>query len=61
MPPKPKYTKEEIVAAAYEITREKGIDAVVAREVGRRLNTSSSPIFTGEKERIMQSILFPSL
>lgn len=46
MPPKPKYTKEEIVAAAYEITREKGIDAVVAREVGRRLNTSSSPIFT---------------
>lgn len=46
MAPKPKYTKEEIVAAAYELTREKGIDAVVAREVGNRLNTSSSPIFT---------------
>lgn len=46
MPPKPKYTKEEIVSAAYELTREKGIDAVVAREVGRRLNTSASPIFT---------------
>ena len=46
MPPKPKYTKEEIIAAAYELTREKGIDAVVAREVGKRLNTSSSPIFT---------------
>ena len=46
MPPKPKYTKEEIVAAAYEITRQKGIDADVAREVGKRLNTSSSPIFT---------------
>lgn len=46
MPPKPKYTKEEIVAAAYELTRKKGIDAVVAREVGKRLNTSSSPIFT---------------
>lgn len=46
MPPKPKYTKEEIVNAAYELTREKGIDAVVAREVGKRLNTSSSPIFT---------------
>ena len=46
MPPKPKYTKEEIVAAAYEITRQKGIDAVVAREVGKCLNTSSSPIFT---------------
>lgn len=46
MPPKPKYTKEEIIQAAFELTREKGIDAVVAREVGRRLNTSSSPIFT---------------
>ena len=46
MPPKPKYTKEEIVAAAYEITRQKGNAAVVAREVGKCLNTSSSPIFT---------------
>lgn len=46
MPPKPKYTKEEIIAAAYELTRKKGIDAVVAREVGKRLNISSSPIFT---------------
>lgn len=46
MPPKPKYTKEEIITAAYELAREKGIDAVVAREVGHRLNASSSPIFT---------------
>ena len=46
MPPKPKHTKEDIVLAAYELTREKGIDAVAAREVGKRLNTSSSPIFT---------------
>ena len=46
MPPKPKYMKEEIVNAAYELTREKGINAVVAREVGKRLNTSASPIFT---------------
>lgn len=46
MPPRTKYTKAEIVNAAYELTREKGIDAVVAREVGKRLNTSASPIFT---------------
>ena len=46
MPPKPKYTKEEIVNAAFELTREKGIDMVAAREVGKRLNTSPSPIFT---------------
>ena len=46
MPPKPKYTKEEIINAAYALTRERGIDAVVAREVGKRLHTSASPIFT---------------
>ena len=39
MPPRPKYTREEIIRAAYELTREKGIDAVAAREVGKRLNT----------------------
>lgn len=46
MPPKPKYTKEEIVSAAYELAREKGMDSVVAREVGNKLGTSASPIFT---------------
>lgn len=46
MPPKTKYTKEQIIEAAYELTRQRGIDAVVAREVGKYLNTSSSPIFT---------------
>ncbi|MGN0160973.1 MAG: TetR/AcrR family transcriptional regulator [Lachnospiraceae bacterium] len=46
MPPKPKYQKNQIIDAAYEMTREKGIDSVVARAVGKRLGTSSSPIFT---------------
>lgn len=46
MPPKTKYTKEQIIEAAYELTRKRGIEAVVAREVGKYLNTSSSPIFT---------------
>lgn len=46
MPPKPKYSKEEIITASFELARERGISAVVAREVGKRLGTSSSPIFT---------------
>lgn len=46
MPPKPKFTKEEIITAAYDLVRERGTDAVTAREVGRRLGVSSSPIFT---------------
>lgn len=46
MPPKPKFTKEEIVNAAYEIARSEGIDAVVARNIGKKLGTTSTPIFT---------------
>lgn len=49
MPPKAKYTREEIIQKAFEMTREKGIDAVVARELGKALGTSSSPIFTAFK------------
>ena len=32
--------------AAFEITRESGIDAVVAREVAKKLGTTTGPIFT---------------
>lgn len=46
MPPKPKYTKEEIVQAAFEMARENGLESVVARELGKRLGISSTPIFT---------------
>ena len=46
MPPKAKYTREEIINKAFEMARKKGIDAVVARELGKELGTSSSPIFT---------------
>lgn len=46
MPPKPKFTKDEIINAAYELVRRKGSDAVTAREVGKQLGVSSSPIFT---------------
>lgn len=46
MPPKARYTREEIIEKAFEMTRRKGIDAVVARELGKELGTSSSPIFT---------------
>lgn len=49
MPPKARYTREEIVQKAFEITRKRGIDAVVARELGKELGTSSSPIFTAFK------------
>ena len=58
MPPKAKYTREEIINKAFEMTRKKGIDAVVARELGKELGTSSSPIFTAFKnmEEVQQEV-----
>ncbi len=46
MPPKVKFQKEEIIKAALDVVREKGADAVTAREVAAKLNTSPRPIFT---------------
>jgi AcrR family transcriptional regulator len=46
MPPKVKFQKEEIIASAVEITREKGIDALTARELANKLQVSTRPIFT---------------
>ncbi len=46
MAPKVKFLKEEIVAAALKVAREKGIDAVTAREVAAELGVSTRPIFT---------------
>lgn len=46
IPPKPKYTKEEIINAALDMVREKGADSLTARDLGAKLNTSARPIFT---------------
>ncbi|MGN0535919.1 MAG: TetR/AcrR family transcriptional regulator [Eubacterium sp.] len=45
MPPKAKFTREQIIQAAVDVTREQGISAVTAREVGKQLGTSSTPVF----------------
>lgn len=46
MPPKPKFTREEITLAALEIVSQKGADALTARELGNALHSSARPIFT---------------
>lgn len=45
MPPKFKFTKEEITQAAVEVTRERGSDGVTARAVAEKLGCSVKPIF----------------
>lgn len=49
MPPKAKYTREEIVQIALSFVAEKGIDALNARNVAAALGTSTRPIFTAFK------------
>ena len=44
MPPKTRITKEMILDAAFEITRESGIENVSARTVSQRLGCSTQPV-----------------
>lgn len=46
MPPKSKFTRDEIVKVALDIVRENGIKALTARALGARLGSSACPIFT---------------
>lgn len=46
MPPKPKFTKEEITLAALNIASENGIEKLTAQELAKELNSSARPIFT---------------
>lgn len=46
MPPKAKFTKEQITRAALGVVSEKGAQALTAKELGAALGTSTTPIFT---------------
>lgn len=46
MPPKPKFTKEEIVQTALQIVSQRGPSALTAKELGNALGSSARPIFT---------------
>ena len=46
MPPKARFTKEQITKAALGIVSEKGAQALTAKELGAALGTSTTPIFT---------------
>lgn len=46
MPPSFLFTREQIVQAALDLTREQGFSAVTARALGQRLGTSTRPIFS---------------
>lgn len=59
MPPKPKFTREELIQAALELAREGGLEAIVARNLGKKLDTAASTIFThfNSVEDIRQAVV----
>ena len=46
MPPKAKFTKQQIADAALQIVRDEGIEHLTSRNLGKQLGSSSCPIFT---------------
>ena len=46
MAPKNKFTKKEMVAAALQVVRKRGIDGLTAKNIADELGTSTQPIFT---------------
>lgn len=58
MPKKPKFTRQEIIDAAYEIVKELGMEDLVARSLAKKLNSACSPIFTlfDSMEEVKQAV-----
>lgn len=46
MPPKFKFSKDEILQNALDLVREEGATALTTRRLGKRLGTTQSPIFS---------------
>ena len=46
MPPKSKFTREQIIETAFQMVREEGLSSLKARDLAQKLGTSTAPIFT---------------
>lgn len=46
MPRKPKYTREQVIASAFEVARKSGIDSVTAVSVAANMGYTGSSLFT---------------
>ena len=59
MPPKAKFTKEEIIEAALHIVKTDGYKALTSRALGTYLGSSARPIFTVFKnmEEVQQALI----
>ncbi|SOC40860.1 TetR/AcrR family transcriptional regulator [Ureibacillus acetophenoni] len=62
MPPKKKFTKEQIIDAAFEIAKNEGLSNITIRKVAEHLGSSIAPIYVNFKtideliEAVMQKV-----
>ena len=58
MAPRNKFSREEIVRAAFEVVRENGADALTAKAIALRLGVSTRPVFTslGTMEEVRREV-----
>ena len=63
MPPKAKFTKEQITKAALCVVSEKGAQALTAKELGAALGTSTTPIFTvfNSMQEVQDAVMFAAM
>ena len=63
MPPKAKFTREQITAAALEIVSAKGVQALTAKELGAALGTSTTPIFTvfNSMQEVQEAVMLAAM
>lgn len=59
MPPKAKFTRDEIVEAALNIVKTDGIEALTSRSLGTHLGSSARPIFTvfNNMDEVQQAVI----
>ena len=59
MPPKAKFTREQIIEAALEIVRAEDFESLTARALGKKLGSSACPIFTmfENMEEVQQAVM----
>ena len=59
MPPKARFTREQIINAALQIVRTEHFESLTARALGKKLGSSACPVFTvfENMEEVQQAVL----
>ncbi|MDW7650276.1 MAG: TetR/AcrR family transcriptional regulator [Bacillota bacterium] len=59
MPPKKKFSREQIIAVSFEIARTEGIGSITIRKVAEKLKSSIAPIYVNFKnvDELIQAVI----